>query len=215
MPLFTGLDLAQLRPNDSNGKEQTRHVSMSRAMHYFHANLPNASEADDPDGAFADLFPTMPPIIDSSGTQRSASLTSEILGETCYNCHPGKRTKCLRGAMENGGMVCQDCHGQGTQVGNDFTADFPNIPWECPPRLACAMGERARVPVVSCGRCIASRVSGAIRRNSATALINPSDKAGNADNLRLLQAYAISDHKFNGGGDNLALSNFSELALRV
>jgi len=35
----------------------------------------------------------------------------------CYNCHPGSVTKCLRGAMGNAGMQCQDCHGSMAQVG--------------------------------------------------------------------------------------------------
>ena len=30
---------------------------------------------------------------------------------TCYYCHPGKNTKCLRGVMAGAGLVCQDCHG--------------------------------------------------------------------------------------------------------
>jgi hypothetical protein len=30
---------------------------------------------------------------------------------TCYYCHPGTKTKCLRGAMAKAGLICQDCHG--------------------------------------------------------------------------------------------------------
>jgi len=37
--------------------------------------------------------------------------------EACYNCHPGSATKCLRGAMGNAGMQCQNCHGSMAQVG--------------------------------------------------------------------------------------------------
>lgn len=29
----------------------------------------------------------------------------------CYNCHPGPRTNCLRGAMFHAGQTCTDCHG--------------------------------------------------------------------------------------------------------
>jgi len=30
---------------------------------------------------------------------------------TCYNCHPGTNTQCLRGIMEKAGKSCIDCHG--------------------------------------------------------------------------------------------------------
>jgi hypothetical protein len=29
----------------------------------------------------------------------------------CYNCHPGPKTKCLRGLMAHAGKSCMDCHG--------------------------------------------------------------------------------------------------------
>ena len=195
------LDLAQLGPNDDNGKEQTRHVSMSRAMHGFHANLRHDRD-NDPEGAFADLFPTMPP-----PGERSFEAQRAILGETCYNCHPGKRTECLRGAMSTGGMVCQDCHGQGTQVGNDFTAGFPaspgqpsaglRVPWANEPACqSCHIGDVLQV------RALAQ--SGALD----DAAINAKDKSGNTDGLRLELAYALSDHTANGGADALELFDF-------
>ena len=30
---------------------------------------------------------------------------------TCYNCHPGPKTQCLRGVMAQAGKSCSDCHG--------------------------------------------------------------------------------------------------------
>jgi hypothetical protein len=30
---------------------------------------------------------------------------------SCYNCHPGSNTQCLRGVMEKAGKTCIDCHG--------------------------------------------------------------------------------------------------------
>ncbi len=30
---------------------------------------------------------------------------------SCYNCHPGPKTQCLRGQMSRAGKSCQDCHG--------------------------------------------------------------------------------------------------------
>ena len=191
------LDLAQLGPNDDNGKEQTRHVSMSRAMHYFHGSL-----SQDP--AFSHLFPVMP-----SPDARSPTEQEQILEETCYNCHPGKRTKCLRGAMETGGMVCQDCHGQSTQVGNDFTVDFPvspgaaradlRVPWAHEPACqSCHVGDVLQVGALD--------AAGAL----ADAVVNAVDKDNNPDNLRLLMAYALSEHKDFGGDDVLSLFDFSD-----
>lgn len=42
---------------------------------------------------------------------------AEATREACYNCHPGSVTKCLRGAMGNAGMQCQNCHGSMAEVG--------------------------------------------------------------------------------------------------
>lgn len=55
----------------------------------------------------------------------SATLDSNSTRDTCYNCHPGKNTQCLRGAMGNPvnangdhTMECQSCHGSMKTVGN-------------------------------------------------------------------------------------------------
>jgi hypothetical protein len=48
---------------------------------------------------------------------------------TCYSCHPGPRTQCMRGVMSTQyGMDCIDCHGTLEQV-----AQNPN-PWLVEPR---------------------------------------------------------------------------------
>ena len=94
---------------------------MSQVMHGHHGQLTDAG------GAL--LFPP-------DGT----------LEETCYQCHPGKTTQCLRGAMGGAGIVCQDCHGGMLAVGgvhnlpagtdlaltNDGTT--PRQPWIDEPR---------------------------------------------------------------------------------
>jgi len=55
----------------------------------------------------------------------SETLNSIPTRESCFNCHPGKDTQCLRGAMGNpvdaAGdhlMECQSCHGSMETVGN-------------------------------------------------------------------------------------------------
>jgi hypothetical protein len=52
---------------------------------------------------------------------RDAERAENVLQKICYSGHPGKNADCLRGAMAIGGVVCQDCHGDLLQVGNDFT----------------------------------------------------------------------------------------------
>jgi hypothetical protein len=191
------LDLAHLGPNDNNGKEQTQHRSMSNVMHSYHASLPDS--ANDPDGVFKDLFPTMP-----TWDKRTPELTQAILEETCYACHPGKRTACLRGAMAEGGMVCQDCHGQGTQVGNDFTSDFPGdadlskrVPWASEPKCqSCHLGDVLQVAQL--------RRSGRLD----DLLINDQDVWGNPDGLRARMAYSLPEHVDNGGDTRLELLDF-------
>jgi len=46
---------------------------------------------------------------------------------TCYNCHPGVRTKCLRGAMAAAGKTCISCHGTEAQVAASIVAG--RTPW--------------------------------------------------------------------------------------
>lgn len=123
------LDLAQAGPVDEpeqgpRGRQQRHHISQSRAMHAHH-------------GQFAELFPAMPGPNEparlelavehfNGATDPLQTVEDYVLEKTCYSCHPGKVTQCLRGAMYNGGSRCQDCHGNMQQVGNDFTENFPN-----------------------------------------------------------------------------------------
>ncbi len=198
----TALDLAQLGPSDDNGREQTRHVSMSRAMHAFHASL-RTDRVNDPDGAFANLFPIMPP-----AGARGPAEQDQVLAETCYNCHPGKRTKCLRGAMGGAGIVCQDCHGQASQVGNDFSVVFPSrpgvadygrrVPWADEPTCqSCHVGDAIQVrDLISFG-------------TLSDAVFHVTDTSGNRDGLRLAQAYPMAEHVSGGGDDFLTLYDFT------
>ncbi len=142
------LDLAQVGPIDEpaagvNGRQQKRHISMSRAMHFTH-------------GQYTDLFPAMP-LPKTPG--RTLALQTELLDQTCYQCHPGKLAKCLRGTMGAGGVVCQDCHGDMKQVGNDFSAGLPTgagldlarrVPWAMEPKCqSCHVGDAKSVTTMN------------------------------------------------------------------
>jgi hypothetical protein len=177
-------DLAQVGPTDTPdgtagsglpGTEQSQHISMSRAMHGHHGSLVfNGNK----------VFPDMPPPVDSLGGPRNPVTSADILQETCYQCHPGKRTRCLRGAMGGAGIVCQDCHGSMTQVGNDFTGNFPvdgsadlgkRVPWASEPKCqSCHTGDAAST------------------NHPGGAIVAP-------DGIRLLQAYTESEHAGQGG----------------
>ncbi len=193
------LDLAHLGPSDANGKQQTRHISMSAAMHGFHGNLPRKDPAD-----YGHLFPIMPP-----PNQRDPGSTQQLLYDSCYNCHPGRKAKCLRGAMAGAGIVCQDCHGQMTQIGNDFSLNFPTtagavdlgkrVPWASEPNCqSCHVGDELQVRAL--------KTSGQLN----DALFNDSDRHGNPDGLRLKLAYALGEHSANGGDDQLVPFDFSQ-----
>ncbi len=193
------LDLAHLGPSNDNGKEQQNHISMSRAMHGVHGSL----SAKDP--LYADLFPIMPP----PGQNRDPALAKSVLMDTCYNCHPGKKAECLRGAMGGSGTVCQDCHGQLTQVGDDFSENFPisgfpagadltkRVSWASEPACdSCHVGDALQMDQL--------KRSG----NLHDTVINTSDSNNNPDGMRLLLAYRLTDHKSNGGPDKLPLLKF-------
>lgn len=187
------LDLAQLGPlagpegTIANGRNQIAHKSNSNVMHSHHGSLPG------------NLFPTMPPpqqVADGTITNQTARL--QVLEETCYQCHPGKNVQCLRGAMFNGGMLCNDCHGDMKQVGDDFSRDVtPENPGAF--QLAADFYTNPNTPRVpwanepGCGSC---HTGNANNRLTGTGLIvNTRDQDGNVDGIRLRQAYRTGDTK--------------------
>lgn len=188
------LDLAQLGPlagpvgSLANGRNQIAHKSNSNVMHSHHGSLPG------------NLFPTIPApaqAADGSITNQGARL--DALENSCYQCHPGKTTKCLRGAMFNGGMLCSDCHGSMAQVGNDFSKDVspdnpgaflladdfytnpitPRVPWANEP---------------GCGSCHTGDSNSNLTSLSGMR-VNTMDTYGNPDGIRLRQAFKSGDAK--------------------
>ncbi len=177
------LDLAQLGPigpddTGANGKEQKIHQSNSRVMHAFHAQ-------------FTDLFADdMPPADDPrrldpvTGKPVVNSFVKEKLNRSCYQCHPGRETQCLRGAMFSGGLICNDCHGGMQHVGNDFSQNFSvNRPFPQGADLS------KRVPWATepaCQSCHTGDAMDNLARTDANVI-----RA--SDGIRLLQAYRTND----------------------
>lgn len=90
------LDLAGAGPAGS----QLGRPTMSAAMHGYHSNrMLTAAGAP-----LADRW------VAQGGTPPSPSTQS------CYSCHPGRNTQCLRGAM-TATVTCQNCHGTMSAVG--------------------------------------------------------------------------------------------------
>jgi hypothetical protein len=188
------LDLAQVGPvagppgTDANGRNQLAHSSNSNVMHSHH-------------GSFGSLFPPMPaPNQQADGSISNQAERLAVLEDTCYQCHPGTNVQCLRGAMFNGGMLCNDCHGDMLQVGADFSAgvspqnpgDFvlggnfydpndpqPRVPWANEP---------------GCGSCHTGD-TGDNLAGLASTIVNTRDIDGNVDGIRLRQAYLSGDAK--------------------
>ncbi len=170
------LDLAHVGPNNVNGRQQGNMKSMSAVMHAAHANVTATNGQQ--------LFPDMPLPVN-----RDALTTETVLEQTCYQCHPGKRTKCLRGAMGQAGVVCQDCHGNMSQVGNDFSRNQPGGGFLLSPDFY-TNANTPRVPWANQPGCGSCHTGDAVSNLTAsTGAIKASD------NIRLLQAYRLNDPK--------------------
>jgi hypothetical protein len=177
------LDLAHVGPlgpgdANSNGRDQKVHRTNSNVMHSHH-------------GKFTDLFVNdLPPPSDprrkdpATGKLVVNAFVEDKLNNSCYQCHPGPNTKCLRGAMFNAGMVCNDCHGGMQQVGNDFSLNFSaSTPFPAGADLT------KRIPWANEPKCQSCHTGDAV---SNLGLTDP-NVIKSPDGIRLLQAYRIND----------------------
>jgi hypothetical protein len=127
------LDLAGNGPSGT----QLGKPTMSSAMHAYHNDKM--------------LIGTTQPYAD---TWVGNGGTTDPKAQACYTCHPGRDTKCLRGAM-TATVNCQNCHGNMAAVGGmsnlkpggsiDGTNDGkPRRPWVDLPRCqSCHTGDAA------------------------------------------------------------------------
>ncbi len=77
------------------------------------------------------------------GYHSSAFPSPQTMANTCYECHPGRQTKCLRDVMYwDEGLTCIDCHGQLSKL-----ADPLRRPWLDEPKCgSCHDPEFAEQP---------------------------------------------------------------------
>ncbi len=191
------LDLAQVGPmsgppgSDANGRNQVPHQSNSRVMHNHH-------------GGFEDLFPPIPQAVQdpATGAITNQAERTAALENNCYQCHPGKETQCLRGAMFNAGILCSDCHGTMAQVGADFSAGVsPTNPgaFQLDPEenFYDPASPQPRVPWANEPGCGSCHTGDANHNLAATpnALVNLRDSRGVTDGIRLRQAFLTGDAK--------------------
>lgn len=174
------LDLAHLGPLGpgdayANGKDQKVHHTNSRVMHSHH-------------GQFTDLFPDdmVAPnnalrLDAATGKPTINKYVTDKLNQTCYQCHPGQSTKCLRGAMYNAGMICNDCHGGMKQVGNDFSLNFSKA-------TPAKMDMTKRVPWANEPKCQSCHTGDAMNNLTSSANVIKA-----SDGIRLLQAWRTND----------------------
>ncbi|HEX9118410.1 MAG TPA: hypothetical protein VGA61_20255 [Anaerolineae bacterium] len=62
------------------------------------------------------------------GRHSTAFPVPNTMDNTCYSCHPGKQTKCLRDIMYSAGKTCIDCHGDLKAVANPLRNPWVDEP---------------------------------------------------------------------------------------
>lgn len=172
----------------ANGRAQRNKGSMSRAVHNRHKGFSDTFPMPSPDNIGDAVTPKTRAYIVQGGNDPNCNTATDpndtttrtyaqceackdkayaecVVENTCYNCHPGKYTKCLRGTMGANGMLCQDCHGSLAQVSNDFsqglsfTKPFPGgadltkrVPWASEPGCqSCHVGDAVNQPADTTG----------------------------------------------------------------
>ena len=69
------------------------------------------------------------PSLSAAIHKKHEKIDDHTMAGTCYKCHPGEQTKCLRGIMFQNGQSCQNCHGNLQDI-----AQETRRPWIDEPR---------------------------------------------------------------------------------
>ncbi len=100
--------------------------------------------------------------------------------QTCYQCHPGAITECLRGAMKTGGIECLNCHGDMLATGGVF----PLAPGGSVDGTNDGHGRRPWQDLPRCGSC---------HTGDALNHLVGGGTVPSPDGIRLRQAYRTGD----------------------
>ena len=88
--------------------------SLSRAIHDKHTEDDDDDDDHNPMHTGADITSMSP---NDDGPEA-----------TCYQCHPGPETACLRGTMAAAGMTCESCHGSLSDVASKSREPWVDLP---------------------------------------------------------------------------------------
>jgi hypothetical protein len=141
--------------------EQKRHRTMSAVMHDNHAAKMVLNGVALPDK----------PVLVGGKIPASSK-------ESCYQCHPGSDTKCLRGAMTQN-VTCQNCHGNMQATGGHY-------PLKSGGSLDGTNDGGSRRPWVDLPRCQSCHTGDAVNHLPVTA-------STSADGLRQYFAFDLAD----------------------
>jgi hypothetical protein len=178
------LDLAGTGPSGA----QVGKPTMSSAMHAYHSNKM--------------LSPTGTPYADRWVAQGGTPPAPQ--NQSCYLCHPGKSTQCLRGAMTSA-VSCQNCHGGMSAVGGTMALaaggsidgqndGMPRRPWRDLPRCqSCHTGDATNhLTLADASLMSTDGIRTLLAFNSADAAASPRAAAGSrfAENANRLYRYS-------------------------
>jgi hypothetical protein len=79
--------------------------------------------------------PNLPNLSRAMHAKHAEELPTPNTMDTCYQCHPGTQTKCLRDVMYANGQTCINCHGDLAAVANPA-----RNPWVDEPKCATCHG---------------------------------------------------------------------------
>jgi hypothetical protein len=144
------LDLAGSGPQG----EQLNHALFSQVMHGYHGTR------------LVEGTPVFPPNGDALST--------------CYQCHPGRVTRCLRGPMAAAGMECRNCHGDMRATGGEF-------PLTTGGSMDGKNDGKSRRPWLDLPRCQSCHTGDAVSHLTGANLVMA------PDGIRLTQAYPTGD----------------------
>jgi len=105
---------------------------------------------------------------------------STKMEDTCYKCHPGKDTQCLRGTMRNAGIECRECHGGMKTVAGEYALTKGGS-------LDGKNDGQARRPWQDLPRCQSCHTGDVLDHLSGDEYVPAND------GLRLFQAYKLGD----------------------
>ncbi|MCQ8105720.1 IPT/TIG domain-containing protein [Methylomonas sp. SURF-2] len=162
------LDLAG---NGQPTGDQVGHKWMSRVMHDYHADKMSAVNGKP-------LFDSPAPV---GGLDASLNGVPPADQQSCYQCHPGSETKCLRGAMTET-VTCQNCHGNMAAVGGAHALRAYG-----PTEQINPSADQSRKAWTDEPRCQSCHTGDAVKH------LTPAGATLASDGIRLIHAFDLND----------------------